>query len=95
MPFDYSDYPGPGDEMELSPSLPYGTQNGDPDGEYGEYGEYCPTPEQIAEQCREIRAGWSEREFWKRAGYRDGRPHWQPPEAALDEVLFRVALETH
>lgn len=44
----------------------------------GEYGDYCPTPEQIAAECRKIREGWSEREHWKRAGFRQGRPRWEP-----------------
>lgn len=46
-----------------------------------EYGCYCPTPEQIRLECRRIQAEWSEREFWRRAGYEDGKPRWQPPMA--------------
>jgi hypothetical protein len=40
---------------------------------------YCPTPEQIRVECQRIQAEWSEREFWCRAGYEDGKPRWQPP----------------
>ena len=28
---------------------------------------YCPSPEEIAEACREIRKGWSEQEHRRRA----------------------------
>jgi hypothetical protein len=42
--------------------------------------DYCPTPEMIAAECERIRAGWSEREHWQRAGYKNGRkPAWHPP----------------
>lgn len=33
---------------------------------------YCPTPSQIAAECRRIRAGWSEDEHGKRAVYAYG-----------------------
>lgn len=44
-----------------------------------ESSQYCPTPEQIRVECQRIQAEWSEREFWRRAGYDDGKPRWQPP----------------
>jgi len=28
-----------------------------------------PTPEQIRAECRKIRDGWSEREYWLRSGH--------------------------
>lgn len=40
-------------------------------------GYYLPTPEQIAEECRRIRAGWSPREHYVRAGL---IPNWTVPE---------------
>lgn len=45
---------------------------------YDEHADYCPTPEQIAAECRRIREGWSEREHWKRAGFSQGKPRWEP-----------------
>jgi hypothetical protein len=42
-------------------------------------GDYCPTPEEIAAECRKIQNEWSERERWRRAGYAEGRPIWEVP----------------
>jgi hypothetical protein len=42
-------------------------------------GDYCPTPEEIAAECRKIQSEWSERERWRRAGYAEGRPAWEVP----------------
>ncbi|HUG91039.1 MAG TPA: hypothetical protein VML55_09410 [Planctomycetaceae bacterium] len=42
-------------------------------------GDYCPTPEEIAAECRKIQSEWSERERWRRAGYTEGRPLWEVP----------------
>ena len=39
--------------------------------------DYLPTPKQIREECRRIRAGWSEDEHWRRAGYHFGKPVWE------------------
>jgi hypothetical protein len=36
--------------------------------------EYLPSPNQIREECRRIRDGWSERDHWKRAGFGNGKP---------------------
>lgn len=38
---------------------------------------YLPTPEEIAEECRRIRAGWSLREHYARAGLIQ---NWTVPE---------------
>ena len=38
-----------------------------------------PTPEEIAEACRNIRKEWDEAEHWRRAGY-SRRAGWLPPE---------------
>ena len=35
---------------------------------------YEPSREEIKAMCAEFRKGWSEREHWLRAGYRDGGP---------------------
>jgi hypothetical protein len=42
-------------------------------------GDYCPTPDEIAAECRKIQSEWSERERWRRAGYAEGRPVWEVP----------------
>ena len=42
-------------------------------------GDYCPTPEEIAAECRKIQGEWSDRERWRRAGYAEGRPVWEVP----------------
>lgn len=47
-----------------------------------------PTPEEIAEACRQIRMEWDESEFHRRAGY-SSSAGWLPPEtrflARLDD----------
>jgi hypothetical protein len=43
----------------------------------------APTPEQIRAECRDIQAGWSERERLTRAGVFGRVMHWAAPEAHL------------
>ena len=42
-------------------------------------GDFCPTPEEIAAECRRIQSEWSDRERWRRAGFSEGRPVWEVP----------------
>lgn len=40
---------------------------------------YMPTPAQIREECRKIRANWSDKEYRKRASHPDRAPRWYVP----------------
>lgn len=52
---------------------------------------YLPTPEEIAETCRQIREGWSEEDFAVRS-FGKGRKRWRLPVIhLLDEVRDLVS----
>jgi len=38
-----------------------------------------PTPKQIADECRRIRDGWTEREHWVRSGHVGDKPELTVP----------------
>lgn len=56
--------------------------------------EYTPSPEEIAEAAAQIRAGWDQREHYRRAG--QPLPNWtgddNRQEHALDSVFWTVPV---
>ena len=44
---------------------------------------YDPTPEEIAESCRQIQREWDDNEFRRRAGHAASGTGWMPPTARL------------
>lgn len=64
----------------------------------GEPMHYDPTPEEIAEACRQIQSEWDDNEFRRRAGYSANNAGWLPPTTRLmlrfdeaDDDYFRKA----
>lgn len=51
--------------------------------------EYCPTPEEITAECRQIQAEWSERERWRRAGYAEGQPTVRIPQCQVSTIPLK------
>ena len=47
------------------------------------YCDHDPTPDEIAQACRQIQSEWDDNEFRRRAGLASSNVGWLPPTARL------------
>lgn len=57
--------------------------------------DYLPSPNQIRDECRRIREGWSEDEHWKRAGYNLGKPAWEVQQLHVTSPQRTSGMDHH